>query len=192
MLQIDTSSFTVTWNTTVNDEVAGSSWAYYGLEAADDVTASSIKGFDVFGQFTSYYVDNRRISLLSNQDWTYPLSTDPSEMASITCWSDVCPGFIHFDSTDKTMWSRKSDTMVGPVNGTYIYYVELRDSTTKSLKNRFTMSLVMTKVTVTSPININLPFDLWAVINKGSLPYYVPPVNPLKDRSSFNEKGFAN
>lgn len=69
--------------------------------------------------------------------------------------------------------------MIGPVNGTYIYYVELRDSTTKSLKNRFTISLRMTKVEVTSPININLPFELWALINKASLAYYVPPVSPL-------------
>jgi hypothetical protein len=40
MLHIDTQALTVSWNTTVNNEVAGSSWTYYGLEAADDVTIS--------------------------------------------------------------------------------------------------------------------------------------------------------
>ena len=40
MLSIDKSALTVSWNTTVNDEVAGSTWSYYGLEAVDDVLVS--------------------------------------------------------------------------------------------------------------------------------------------------------
>lgn len=162
----------------MNDEVAGSSWTYYGLEAADDVAASKLKGFNVEGKFTSFFIENRKLGLLSNQDWNHTLSTDAQENAFVTCWSSRCPDFIHYDSSAKTMWSSKSDTMNRPVNGTYIYFVELKDAQTLALKSRFTLSLVMTKVAVTSPININLPFNLWAEINRASLPYYVPPVAP--------------
>jgi hypothetical protein len=38
--------------------------------------------------------------------------------------------------------------MTGPVNGTYIYYVELRQKETREIMQRFTLSLVMTKIKI--------------------------------------------
>jgi len=61
MLIIDKSALTVSWNTTVNDEVAGNTWSYYGLEAVDDVGISHLKGYEANAKFSSYLIENKSI-----------------------------------------------------------------------------------------------------------------------------------
>ena len=107
----------------------------------------------------------------SDKDWTYQIQKDITQFVFNTfeCWSLKCPNFIHFNESNFTFWTSAQETNVDKVNGTYLYYIEMEDVTTKVL-TRKTYTLKMEKASIKSVgISINLPFDIWYALHKNSI-----------------------
>ena len=131
MLQVDLDNFTIRWNSTINTEILGSFWSYSGIEKSDLFFLSPDQtktGYAGFASFNTFFVKNTKINLISNKDWTLKIlaSLDiVNTVVTVSCFSIVCPNFIHFNQQNASFWTTTTETNFDKVNGTYIYYVQM-------------------------------------------------------------------
>lgn len=102
-------------------EVVGNSWVYAAEEKSDD---RLIKGFQANAVFESVGVSDTVITVQSNQDWSKTLLTESQWSAhsvKVSCWTALCPAFVHFNPANFTLYTLAAETYGNKVNGTYIY-----------------------------------------------------------------------
>ena len=140
MLLLDKAYFTIKWNSTVDDSIVGQTWTYQGIEASD---LDQRKGFDSTAMFKSVLIANTVLYLYSNKDsnHTQVLPEDIQTTSStFTCFSKLCPNWVHFDKITHTLYTFASETNYDKVNGTYIYFIETIKGTSTTRK---TLTLIM-------------------------------------------------
>ena len=184
MVKVDTERYEARWNETIPADIAISSgFNYLATEKSED---EARVGREEEVEFRPYGIASIVVSTTSNLNWSKVLlekrETRESEI-TVTCWSTICPSFVHYNPQNYTIWTLADETFGRPVNGTYIYYVRK----TKNAKSNFefqtayTLTIKMSNAEVnkgSKAINIDMPFDLWYEFNKHNLPFYTPPPPP--------------
>jgi len=124
----------IQWVDSINTDVLGKKWLYMLREFTDEGRSKkyNLGGTDL-GDFEAFKVKNSVFKMLTNKFWSrqvYDLNKSPGRAVNlaITCWSKVCPDFIHYNSNNFTIWTDFAASNMKFKNGTYLYKIEYYDT----------------------------------------------------------------